>query len=342
MALLSIRDLMAHFETPRGTVYAVDGVNLDIGSGETVGLVGESGCGKSTLGKAILRLIEPNFGSIVLDSVDITHLKRRQLARHRHKVQMIFQDPYASLNPRATVGRIIEEPLMVNGWGSDRERKERVAWLLEKVGLPTDSLKRHPHEYSGGQRQRIGIARAIALNPKIVICDEAVSALDVSIRAQIINLLTDLRDELGLSYLFIAHDLSVVEHIADRVCVMYLGKIVEIAERERLWAMPLHPYTQILMAAVPVLDPKIARERKKIIPRDELPSPLNPPGGCRFHTRCPYAQPKCRDEEPPLRPLQGRQSVACHLVTEQADGSIAYPTMAAEAAPKNDVRGAPA
>ena len=334
MALLSIHDLKAHFATPRGTVYAVDGVSLDIGSGETVGLVGESGCGKSTLGKAILRLIEPNAGSIVLDGVDITHLKRRHLAHHRHKVQMIFQDPYASLNPRATVGRIVEEPLIVNRWGSDSERKERIVWLLEKVGLPTDSLKRHPHEYSGGQRQRIGIARAIALNPKIVICDEAVSALDVSIRAQIINLLTDLRDELGLSYLFISHDLSVVEHIADQVAVMYLGKIVEIADRDRLWAMPLHPYTQILMSAVPVPDPKIARERKIIIPRDELPSPLNPPGGCRFHTRCPYTQPKCREEEPPLRSVRGGQSVACHLIAEQADGTIAYPGMDADAIPR--------
>ena len=325
MALLSIHDLKAHFATPRGTVYAVDGVSFDIGVGETLGLVGESGCGKSTLGKAILRLIEPTAGSIVLDGVDITHLKRRALARHRHKVQMIFQDPYASLNPRATVGRIIEEPLIVNRWGSARERKERVHWLLEKVGLPTDSLKRHPHEYSGGQRQRIGIARAIALNPKIVICDEAVSALDVSIRAQIINLLTDLRDELGLSYLFISHDLWVVEHIADRVCVMYLGKIVEIADRDRLWARPLHPYTQVLMSAVPVPDPVLARKRRKIIPRDELPSSLNPPSGCKFHPRCSHAVAKCRDEEPPLRRLVAGHAVACHLVVGQDDGTITYP-----------------
>ena len=327
MALLSINDLKAHFSTRRGTVYAVDGVSLDIGSRETVGLVGESGCGKSTLGKAILRLIEPNAGSIVLDGVDITHLKRRHLTQHRRKVQMIFQDPYASLNPRATVGRIIEEPLIVNRWGSDSERKERVLWLLEKVGLPTDSLKRHPHEYSGGQRQRIGIARAIALNPMIVVCDEAVSALDVSIRAQIINLLTDLRDEIGLSYLFISHDLSVVEHIADRVAVMYLGKVVEISDRSRLWAMPLHPYTQVLMSSVPVPDPKIARERKKVIPRDDLPSPLNPPGGCRFHTRCPYTRQVCREEEPPLRAVRQGQSVACHLIAAQGDGTIDCPGM---------------
>lgn len=330
MALLKITDLKTHFVTRRGTVYAVDGVSMDIEAGETVGLVGESGCGKSTFGKAIMRLIEPTSGTIELDDVDITHLAPRRLASHRHKVQMIFQDPYASLNPRATVGRILEEPMIVNKWGSKRERKERVAWLLEKVGLHTDALKRFPHEYSGGQRQRIGIARAIALEPKIVICDEPVSALDVSIRAQIINLMTDLRDELGLSYLFISHDLSTVEHIADRVAVMYLGKIVEIADSVSLWTRPLHPYSQLLTSAVPVPDPKISRVRNRVrneeAQRGELPSPLNPPDGCKFHTRCPYTQWKCRIEEPPLISVGARHTVACHFVSKQLDGSISTPS----------------
>jgi len=328
VALLEVTDLKAHFATRRGTVYAVDGVSMAIEAGETVGLVGESGCGKSTLGKAIMRLIEPTFGTIALDEVDITHLTRRRLAGHRHKIQMIFQDPYASLNPRATVGRILEEPMIVNKWGSKSERVERVAWLLDKVGLPTDSVKRFPHEYSGGQRQRIGIARAIALRPKIVICDEAVSALDVSIRAQIINLMTDLRDELGLSYLFISHDLSTVEHIADRVAVMYLGKIVEIAESASLWTRPLHPYSQLLTSAVPVPDPKFSKGRKRDIPGGELPSPLNPPDGCKFHTRCPFVQSKCRTEEPPLLPVGATHTVACHFVDKQPDGTISTPSQA--------------
>ena len=323
MTLLEVRDLKVHFSTRGRIVYAVDGASLDIASGETLGLVGESGCGKSTLGKAIVRLLEPTAGSIVLDGADISNLSERQLKPVRHKVQMIFQDPFASLNPRSTVGRIVEEPLIVNDCGTAPERKDRVMWLLERVGLDASATRKFPHEFSGGQRQRIGIARALALSPNLIVCDEAVSALDVSVRAQIINLLADLQDELGLSYLFISHDLSVVEHISDRVIVMYLGKIVESATRERLWSRPLHPYTQSLIAAVPVLDPVAAQQRERDVPRGDVPSPIDPPPGCRFHTRCPYVEEICRREEPPLRPIDDGQMAACHLIEEIADNSAA-------------------
>ncbi|MEQ9642132.1 MAG: dipeptide ABC transporter ATP-binding protein [Alphaproteobacteria bacterium] len=331
MPLLSVRDLTTHFPTRAGLVHAVDGVSFDLQAGETLGLVGESGCGKSTLGKTVMRLVEPTAGTITLDGVDITRLSRRRLLPHRRQVQMIFQDPYASLNPRATVGRIIEEPLIVNRVGIPAERKDRVAWLMERVGLRPEAASRYPHEFSGGQRQRIGIARALALNPKIIICDEAVSALDVSIRAQIINLLADLQAEFGLAYLFISHDLSVVEHISDRVAVMYLGKIVEVAGRDRLWSTPLHPYTQSLMSAVPVPDPEIARRRQRQRLQGDLPSPLNPPAGCRFHTRCPFAVEQCRAAEPALRDLPGGRAVACHLVEVGAGGTIDYPRFGAAA-----------
>ena len=311
--LLEVTDLKVHFPSRGRTVLAVDGVSLAIAGGETLGLVGESGCGKSTLGKAVLRLIEPTAGSIALDGTEISKLPERRLKPLRHKVQMIFQDPFASLNPRSTVGRIVEEPLIVSRRGSRRGRRDRVLWLLERVGLDAGATRKYPHEFSGGQRQRIGIARALALGPDLIVCDEAVSALDVSVRAQIINLLADLQDELGLSYLFISHDLSVVEHVCDRVIVMYLGKIVESATRDRLWSRPLHPYTQSLIAAVPVPDPALARERRRDLPRGDVPSPIDPPPGCRFHTRCPHAEEICRREEPPLRPLADGQMAACHL-----------------------------
>ena len=329
MALLEVRDLAVHFRTHGRTVHAVDGASLAIAAGETLGLVGESGCGKSTLGKAVIRLIEPTAGSIILDGTDISNLSQRRLKPLRHKVQMIFQDPFASLNPRTTVGRIVEEPLIVGGRGSASERRARVRWLLERVGLDAGATRKYPHEFSGGQRQRIGIARALALSPNLIVCDEAVSALDVSVRAQIINLLADLQDELGLSYLFISHDLSVVEHISDRVIVMYLGKIVESATRELLWSRPLHPYTRSLIAAVPVPDPAMAKRRKRELLGGDLPSPFNPPSGCRFHTRCPHADAICRREEPPLRPIDDGQMAACHLVTRNSNGSIDTPRVGA-------------
>ena len=312
MALLEINNLMLHFTTNLGKNRAVDDVSFTIESGETLGLVGESGCGKSTLGKAVMRLIEPTSGTIRLDGVDISELSQRQLVAYRHKMQMIFQDPFASLNPRARVGRIIEEPMIVNGW-EKKKRKDRVLMLLDKVGLTIDSLHRYPHEYSGGQRQRIGIARALALNPSIIICDEAVSSLDVSIRAQIINLLSDLRDEMGLTLLFISHDLSTVKHIADRVAVMYLGKIVEIAETDKLWTTPQHPYSQLLMSVQTVPDPHRARGRKRNILRGELPGPYDLNQGCNFQTRCPHTQGKCRSIEPALIAVDSAQAVACHV-----------------------------
>jgi oligopeptide/dipeptide ABC transporter ATP-binding protein len=325
-AILSVSDLHTEFTTRHGVVRAVDGVSFELKKGETFGIVGESGCGKSTLAKTIMRLIEPQGGTIILDGVDITRLSRRALKPHRRKMQMVFQDPYASLNPRATVGRIILEPLLVNNWGSREQCEQRVAWLMERVGLSKDAAKRHPHEFSGGQRQRIGIARAIALEPKVVVCDEAVSALDVSIRAQIINLLLDLQRDLGIAYVFVSHDLSVAEHIADRIGVMYFGKMVEVADRDQLWTSPLHPYTQGLIAAVPLLDPTLARRRHRRLVIGESPSQLTPPSGCSYHPRCTFAQDWCRVEVPALKKVGANRLVACHLVKDYADGRIEHPS----------------
>jgi oligopeptide/dipeptide ABC transporter ATP-binding protein len=313
MPLLSLRDVHVRFDTPAGTVRAVNGVSLDLAVGETLGLVGESGCGKSTLGKAIMKLVPVAGGEIVVDGVDIAPLDRRELTNMRRKVQMIFQDPYGSLNPRSTVGRSVAQPLMLAGWKADAAA-ERVETLLRWVGLPSEAKQRFPHEFSGGQRQRIGIARALALNPRLIICDEPVSALDVSVRAQVINLLDDLKAEFGVSYLFISHDLSVVEHIAERVAVMYLGTIVEAGGRDQIWRNPRHPYTQALLAAAPIANPKAARARRRTVLQGELPSPLNPPAGCAFHSRCPIAQERCRTERPKLRPVGGGVTAACHFV----------------------------
>ena len=307
-----------------GDIKAVDDVTLTIRRGETLGLVGESGCGKSTVGKAILRLYDPTDGRIVFDGRDITRLGETELRPLRRRMQMIFQDPFASLNPRHSVGRIVGEPLSVHGVVSRREREQRVRELLGVVGLPTDAGSRYPHEFSGGQRQRIGLARALGLNPDFIVADEPVSALDVSIQAQIINLLETLQDDFDLTYLFIAHDLAVVRHISDRIAVMYLGSIVEISPAEELYENPLHPYTISLLSAVPIPDPVVERRRETILLAGDLPSPANPPSACRFHTRCPYIQPtRCRDEAPPLRPLStGEHVVACHWAEEIRSGVI--------------------
>lgn len=330
-ALLELEDVKVYFPVTSGIVLnrhvgdirAVDGVSLSIDRGETLGLVGESGCGKSTLGRAVLRLFEPTAGRIVFDGQDITHLKERELRGLRRRIQMIFQDPYASLNPRHSIGRIVGEPLRVHHVASRSEVGTRVRELLSLVGLPPDAASRYPHEFSGGQRQRIGLARALALNPELLVCDEPVSALDVSIQAQIVNLMEELQEELGLTYLFIAHDLAVVRHISTRIAVMYLGKIVEIAPSDDLYGNPLHPYTITLLSAVPVPDPEIERNRASIRVEGDLPSPADPPSGCRFHTRCPFVQPtRCRDEEPSLRRLNGHL-VACHHAEDVREGRIA-------------------
>jgi oligopeptide/dipeptide ABC transporter ATP-binding protein len=313
MSLLALHDVHVRFNTAGGVVRAVDGVSLELAVGETLGLVGESGCGKSTLGKAIMKLVPIADGEIVVDGVDIAPLGREQLAEMRRKVQMIFQDPYGSLNPRSTVGRSVAQPLVIAGWKPDATA-QRVETLLGWVGLPSDAKQRYPHEFSGGQRQRIGIARALALNPKLIICDEPVSALDVSVRAQVINLLEDLKSQFGVSYLFISHDLSVVEHIADRVAVMYLGTLVEVGGRDQIWSNPQHPYTKALLAAAPIADPKAARARQRTVLQGELPSPIDPPAGCPFHSRCPIAQDRCKLERPVLRPVAGGTLAACHFV----------------------------
>jgi peptide/nickel transport system ATP-binding protein len=332
-ALVEIDDLRVWFPIRSGLVLdrhvgdikAVDGVSLSIARGETLGLVGESGCGKSTVGRATIRLYAPTGGRIVFDGQDISELSESQMRPLRRRMQMIFQDPFASLNPRHSVGRMVGEPLRVHGLAKSRsETSKRVRELLEIVGLPADAATRYPHEFSGGQRQRIGIARALAVNPDFIVADEPVSALDVSIQAQIINLLEQLQSEFELTYLFIAHDLAVVRHISDRIAVMYLGSIVEVSPADDLYEEPLHPYTISLLSAVPIPDPVVERQRETILLPGDLPSPANPPHACRFHTRCPYVQPtRCRDETPPLRPLGGEgHVVACHWAEEIRAGRI--------------------
>lgn len=316
--LVKVENLKKHFPIKGGIlgktvgeVKAVDGVSFTIQKGETLGLVGESGCGKSTTGRMLLRLLEPSDGKVYFEGQDVTALSSGEMRKMRREMQMVFQDPFASLNPRHTVEKILEEPLIVHGVKDGKERKKRVRELLEVVGLSSYHAKRYPHQFSGGQRQRIGIARALAVNPKLIIADEPVSALDVSIQSQVLNLLQDLQKEYGLTYLFIAHDLGVVRHISDRVGVMYLGRIVELTDSEELYDNPLHPYTQALLSAVPVPDVELKKER--IILKGDVPSPANPPKGCAFHTRCPQAFDKCAAERPVFREAEKGHYVACHL-----------------------------
>jgi peptide/nickel transport system ATP-binding protein/oligopeptide transport system ATP-binding protein len=317
-ALLEVSDLVKHYPVRSGilrrsvgTVHAVDGVSFTVGVGETLGLVGESGCGKSTVARSILRLVEPTRGSIRLNGLDITHLGKAALRPHRRSMQIIFQDPFASLNPRMTAGDIVGEPLSVHGLAAGSKKRERVAELFDQVGLRADQMQNYPHQFSGGQRQRICIARALSLGPSLIVCDEPVSALDVSIQAQVINLLIDLQRKHDFSYLFIAHDLAVVAHISHRVAVMYLGRIVEIAEKKELFANPRHPYTQALLASVPVANPKT--KRLKALVDGDVPSPINPPSGCAFHTRCRYVMDRCKTETPKLIDIAGQHQVACFL-----------------------------
>ncbi|QWG23856.1 dipeptide ABC transporter ATP-binding protein [Bradyrhizobium sediminis] len=316
--LLEVTDLVKHYAVRGGilrrrvgTVHAVDGVSFSVGVGETLGMVGESGCGKSTVARSVLRLVEPTSGSIRLNGVDVTHLGKADMRPHRRSMQIVFQDPFASLNPRMTAGDIVGEPLSVHGLASGRQKQERVAELFQQVGLRPDQMNNYPHQFSGGQRQRICIARALSLGPSLIVCDEPVSALDVSIQAQVINLLIDLQRKHGFSYLFIAHDLAVVAHISHRVAVMYLGRIVEVAEKSELFANPRHPYTQALLSSVPVADPKMKR-LKPLIDGD-VPSPINPPSGCAFHTRCRYVMDRCKVERPVLAEAGTRHQVACFL-----------------------------
>jgi oligopeptide/dipeptide ABC transporter ATP-binding protein len=316
--LLQVTNLTKHFPVRRGVfsrssayVHAVDGVSFSIEQGETLGLVGESGCGKSTTGKLILRLIEPTAGAVLWRGKHIEHLGASAMRPLRRELQAVFQDPYSSLNPRMRAADIVAEPIRNFESVSQKDVQERVASLLDKVGLRRDQMVKYPYEFSGGQRQRLGIARALAPRPRLIVCDEAVSALDVSVQAQVINLLMDLQNELGISYLFVAHDLAVVEHISHRVAVMYLGKIVELTDKRSLFAYPQHPYTEALLAAVPVPDPKI--QRKRVILAGDVPSPIDPPSGCRFHTRCPYAFERCRVDEPPLKEVRPGHWAACHL-----------------------------
>ncbi|MDO8670144.1 MAG: dipeptide ABC transporter ATP-binding protein [Dehalococcoidia bacterium] len=317
--LLDVQDLKMYFPVRSGIVFqrkvadikAVDGISFTVQKGETLGLVGESGCGKSTTGRAILQLYHPTAGRVLFDGEDLGSLGSQKLRKMRRKMQMIFQDPYASLNPRQSVGSIIGEPLVIHGIAKGKEKQERVQELLKVVGLNPYFVNRYPHEFSGGQRQRIGIARALAVQPSFIVCDEPISALDVSIRAQILNLLEDLQEQFGLTYLFIAHDLSVVRHISDRVAVMYLGRIVEIADRNALYENPLHPYTKALLSAVPIPDPAIESKRERMILVGDVPSPMKPPSGCNFHTRCPMAIPECSQVVPPLVDKGAEHFAAC-------------------------------
>ena len=318
MPVLEVTNLKKHFPVKKGVlrrtvgqVYAVDGISFAIGVGETLGLVGESGCGKTTAGRAVLRLIEPTSGSIEVDGTDITHLSKSDLRPYRRQMQIIFQDPFSSLNPRMTAGDIVGEPLLVHGVANTRERAEQVAALFARVGLRPAQMSNYPHQFSGGQRQRIGIARALALGPKLIVGDEPVSALDVSIQAQVINLLQDLQRERRLYYLFISHNLAVVEHISDRIAVMYLGRIVEYADTRSIFTRAQHPYTEALLSAVPVPDPAIRRQKRVL--QGDVPSPVKPPPGCHFHTRCPYVVARCKVESPPLREIAPGHHVSCHL-----------------------------
>jgi oligopeptide transport system ATP-binding protein len=319
--LLKVEDLKMHFPIYRGVfqrqvgaVRAVDGISFDVYRGETLGLVGESGCGKSTTGRTILQLYKPTDGQIHFEGADLVTLRGEEMRRMRRKMQMIFQDPYASLNPRMTVEQIVGEPLMVHNVATGKEIEERVKHLLELVGLNPAFSTRYPHEFSGGQRQRVGVARALALQPSFIICDEPISALDVSIQAQVVNLLEELQEQFNLTYLFIAHDLSMVRHISKRVAVMYLGVIVELTDRDELYRSPLHPYTQALLSAVPIPDPVLDAQRKRTILEGDVPSPANPPSGCRFRTRCPIAQSLCAESRPEFREVKPGHFVACHLV----------------------------
>ncbi|MFZ0612416.1 MAG: dipeptide ABC transporter ATP-binding protein [Desulfobacterales bacterium] len=320
-ALVETRNLVKYYPIRGGVflkevaaVKAVDGVSLTIGSGETLGLVGESGCGKTTLGRAILRLEEPTAGEVIYKGRNILSCSPKEMRTLRKQMQIIFQDPFSSLNPRKTIGQIIGEPLLVHGMKSRRQRQERVLYLLDVVGMRPEQMRRYPHMFSGGQRQRIGVARALALNPELIVCDEAVSALDVSIQAQVLNLLKDLQQEFGLTYLFISHDLHVVEHVSNRVAVMYLGQIVELAPSRDFYSRPLHPYSQALLSASPLPDPQ--RKRRRIILKGDVPSPIDPPPGCRFHTRCIHARDLCRQKEPDLREVDPRHFAACHFAGE--------------------------
>jgi oligopeptide/dipeptide ABC transporter ATP-binding protein len=334
--LLEVRDVVKHFPITQGIIFqrqigavqAVDGISLSVETGETLGLVGESGCGKSTTARVIMRLLEPTSGTIEFAGEDITHIQGEKLKALRREMQMIFQDPYSSLNPRKTVGSIIAEPFAIHKLktGGDGERKRAVQDLMDRVGLNPEHYNRYPHEFSGGQRQRIGVARALALRPKVIVADEPVSALDVSIQAQVLNLLRELQRELGLTLIFIAHDLSVVRHMCDRVAVMYLGKIVEMASSEQLYAHPRMPYTGALMSAVPVADPKLAAQKKRQVLAGDVPSPSNPPPACRFHTRCWKAQDICREQEPELEVKDGGNIAACHFPLSDAEVLERVPT----------------
>ena len=322
--ILDVRDLKVHFPIRRGWliertlghVHAVDGVSFGIERGETLGLVGESGCGKTTTGRAVLQLVKPTAGQVIYEGKDLMTMDKEELRQHRQRLQIVFQDPFASLDPRMTVGSIIAEPLEIHGLLTPKDREDKVRELLRIVGLNPYFVNRYPHEFSGGQRQRIGVARALVLDPEFIVCDEPISALDVSIQAQLINLLEELQEKLGLTYLFIAHDLAVVRHISNRIAVMYVGKMMELADHNELYELPLHPYTKALLSAVPVPDPVIEKKRHRIIMQGDVASPVNPPSGCRFHTRCPYAKPECSEAEPPLEEVRPGHWVSCFFWKE--------------------------